>query len=187
MSENTISVTQFSQYIRQIFCSEELLHNISIYGEISGLSISRGTAYFNLKDDNSLLQCVRFNIDELGLSLKDGDMVVVCGSPNYYIKGGKFSFVVSTIEPYGLGLLFQRFLELKNKLEAEGLFDISRKKPQPKFINRVGVVTSASGAVIQDIINVTKRRNPLIDIVLYPVKVQGIGAEFSICQGIKSN
>ena len=185
MSENMISVTQFSNYVKQIFSSEELLHNILIYGEVSGFNISRGTAYFNLKDEDALLPCVRFSADELDYIPKEGDMVVVRGSPNYYVKGGRFSFVVTSIQAYGLGLLYQQFLELKAKLEAEGLFDTARKKALPKNIKRVGVVTSETGAVIQDIIDISRRRNPMLDIVLYPAKVQGVGAEATIIQGIK--
>lgn len=180
-----ISVTQFSNYVKQIFNAEELLHNILIYGEVSGFNISRGTAYFSLKDEDALLPCVKFSADELDYTPKEGDMVVVRGSPNYYVKGGKFSFVVSTIQAYGLGMLYQQFLELKAKLEAEGLFAKEKKQVLPQNIKRVGVVTSETGAVIQDIIDVSRRRNPMLDIVLYPAKVQGIGAEVTIVQGIK--
>ena len=113
-------------------------------------------------------------------------MVLVSGSPNYYIKGGRFSFNVYKIEPYGQGLLYKQFLELKAKLEALGLFDAERKKPLPEVIKRIGVVTSETGAVIQDIIDVSHRRNSMLDIVLYPAKVQGIGADSTIIEGIKA-
>lgn len=186
MNENMISVSQFSNYIKQIFNAEELLHNICVYGEVSGFNISRGTAYFNLKDEQALLPCVCFNISELTYVPNEGDMIMVRGSPNYYVKGGRFSFVVNYIQAYGVGILYQRFIELKNKLEKEGLFDGGKKKPLPKHIKRVGVVTSQTGAVIQDIIDITRRRNPLIDIVLYPAKVQGVGAEATIVHGIKT-
>ena len=186
MSENMISVTQFSNYVKQIFNSEELLHNISIYGEVSDFNVVRGTAYFNLKDSESLLPCVRFSVDELSYVPKEGDMVIVVGSPNYYTKGGRFSFVVKEIKAYGLGVLYQQFLELKAKLEKEGLFDEKNKKPIPKFIKKIGVVTSETGAVIQDIIDVSHRRNPMLNILLYPAKVQGIGAEQTICAGIEA-
>ncbi len=179
-----ISVTQYSTYIKQIFASEELLHNISIYGEVSGFSVTRGTAYFNLKDSESLLPCVSFNIEEMPYTPKDGDMVVVVGSPNYYSKGGKLSFVAREIKAYGLGLLYQQFIEMKEKLEKEGLFDASKKKALPKVIKKIGVVTSETGAVIQDIIDVSHRRNPMLNILLYPAKVQGVGAEQTICAGI---
>lgn len=184
MSENMISVSQFSNYIKQIFAAEEVLHNIAVYGEVSGFNISRGTAYFNIKDADALLPCVKFDADRLDYVPKEGDMVVVTGSPNYYVKGGRFSFMVSRIEAYGLGILYQKFLELKLKLEKEGLFDAKTKKPLPKHIKRVGVVTSESGAVLQDIVDITRRRNPLLNLVLFAAKVQGIGAEQSIAEGI---
>lgn len=180
-----ISVAQFSSYVRDIFLSEELLHNISIYGEVSGFNITRGTAYFNLKDEEALLPCVKFSADELLYVPKEGDLVVVTGSPNYYIKGGKFSFVVKEIKAYGLGLLYKQFLEMKEKLETEGLFDEKNKKQIPKNIKKIGVVTSETGAVIQDIIDITRRRNPMLNILLCPAKVQGIGAEQTICDGIR--
>ena len=183
--ENMISVTQFSTYVKQIFSAEELLQNILIYGEVSDLKISRGTAYFNLKDSDALLPCIKFGFDEQSFVLNEGDMVIVRGSPNYYIKGGRFSFVVNDIKPYGLGLIYQQFLEMKNKLEKEGLFDSSKKKPIPKNIKKIGVITSQTGAVIQDIIDISGRRNPMLNILLYPAKVQGIGAESTIISGLK--
>ena len=184
MSENMISVTQFSNYVKSIFANEELLQNISIYGEVSDFKIAKGTAYFNLKDSESLLPCVRFSVDELNYIPNEGDMVIAVGSPNYYTKGGRFSFLVKDIKAYGLGVLYQQFLEMKQKLEKEGLFDASHKKAIPKIIQKIGVVTSETGAVIQDIIDVSHRRNPTLNILLYPAKVQGIGAEQTICAGI---
>jgi exodeoxyribonuclease VII large subunit len=117
-------------------------------------------------------------------SPKLGDKVVVTGSPGYYAKGGKLNFNATKLETYGLGEIFKKFLQLKEKLEQEGLFDNKYKKPLPKMPKRIGVVSSATGAVIEDIINVVTRRNNQIDIVLYPVKVQGEKAEFEIANGI---
>ncbi|MBO7527614.1 MAG: exodeoxyribonuclease VII large subunit, partial [Clostridia bacterium] len=184
MSFKPISVSQLNGYIRQIFDAEELLHGISVYGEISGWSYTRGTAYFTLKDEGGALSCVCFDIKE-NEHFKDGDSVMVIGSAKYYAKGGKLNFNVVKIEPYGESILYKKFLELKNKLEELGYFNPDNKKPIPKNIARIGVVTSAEGAVIQDIINVRTRRNPNIDIVLYPAKVQGINAEKEIAEGIK--
>lgn len=116
---------------------------------------------------------------------KNGDSVVVTGTPRYYVKGGKLNFNATKILPYGQGLLFKQFLELKQKLEFEGLFATEHKKPIPKNVKTIGVVTSEGGAVIQDIINVSTRRNPQINIVLYPVKVQGNKAENEIVKGIE--
>ena len=180
-----VTVTQLSNYLKQIFDAEELLFNISVVGEVSGYSNVRGTAYFSLKDENSILSCVCFTADDFK-DIKNGDSVVVVGTPRYYVKGGKLNFNVIKIEHYGESALYQKFLELKTKLENKGYFDQSHKKPMPKNIKRIGVVSSEGGAVIQDIINIRTRRNPKIDIVLYPVKVQGNNAEFEIAEGIKA-
>ncbi len=181
---NTLTVTKFNNYVKNIFNAEELLHNIQIVGEVFGVSISKSAVYFSIKDEESSLPCVCF-YTEITENLKEGDSVVVTGSPNFYTKSGRFNFVVSKIEPYGQGVLFQRFLELKEKLQKEGLFEQSHKKQMPKSIKRIGVVTSKDGAVIQDIKNVAWRRNPSVDIVLYDCKVQGNGAESEIAEGIR--
>lgn len=183
---NLITVSQFNKYIHDIFVAEELLQNIEIYGEVSGLKISNGSAYFNIKDSDALLPCVKFGLTSLDYIPQEGEMIIVRGSPNYYVKGGRFSFNVSKWTPYGQGLLYQQFIELKNKLEKMGYFDVNHKKPLPLHIKRIGVVTSETGAVIHDIIDITRRRNKMIDIVLYPAKVQGIGAEDTIVNGIKA-
>ena len=180
----TLSVSKFNSIVRDIFNNEELLHNIKIVGEVFGVSLSKSSVYFNIKDEEASLPCVCFYGDIMK-NVKEGDMVVVTGSPNFYAKSGRFNFVVNKVEPFGLGLLYQRFLELKAKLESEGLFDQSHKKPMPANIKRIGVVTSKDGAVIQDIKNVTWRRNQAIDIVLYNTKVQGNDAEKEIARGIE--
>lgn len=185
MSIKPVTVTQLSTYLKQIFDAEELLHNISVTGELSGYSNVRGTAYFTLKDETSTLSCVCFTADNFP-DFKNGDSVIVVGTPRYYIKGGKLNFNVVHIELYGENILYKQFLELKERLEQLGYFDNSHKKPIPKDIKRIGVVSSEGGAVIQDIINIRTRRNPNIDIVLYPVKVQGVGAEYEIAKGIQA-
>lgn len=182
-SNFTITVTKFNSIVKDIFNAEELLHNIKIVGEVFGVSLSKTSVYFSLKDEESSLPCVCF-YGQIMNDIKEGDSVVVTGSPNFYTKSGRFNFVVSKVEPYGQGLLYQRFLQLKAQFEKEGLFDVSHKKPIPKDVKRIGVVTSKDGAVIQDIKNVAWRRNPGIDIVLYNTKVQGNGAEFEIAEGI---
>lgn len=184
MNEKPISVTQLNTYIKNIFDAEELLHGIKIYGEVSGFSVSRDIAYFNLKDDKSILTCVCFDFFKFN-GLKNGDQVILTGSPNYYVKGGKLNFNVTKIEPYGQGDLFLQFLKLKETLEKEGLFDPKNKKPIPKKIKKIGVITSQTGAVIQDIITIAHRRNPFVEIVLYPSKVQGNGADLEIISGLK--
>ena len=185
MNEKAISVSQLNHYIKSIFEAESMLHGLSVYGEITDWKLSGDVAYFSLKDDMAALQCVAFGAKSKFPDVKNGDQVVITGSPNYYTKAGRFNFNVYKIEPYGQGLLYLQFLKLKEKLEAEGLFDIHHKKALPKNIKTIGVVSSETGAVIQDIINVTRRRNPNINIVLYPAKVQGEGSAKTIIEGIK--
>ncbi len=183
MEENAISVSQISQYFKGIFDAEELLHNISVYGEISGLSILRGNAYFSLKDEFSIMSCVFFGVDNL--DIKNGDLIVAKGTPQYYIKGGKLNFNVVNIKPYGVGELFKKYLEIKENLEKEGLFDQFHKKNIPQNVKKIGVITSEKGAVIRDIINVTTRRDKSVNIVLFPTKVQGENADLEIIDGLK--
>ncbi len=183
MTNFVITVTKFNNIVRDIFNNEELLHNIKIVGEVFGVSVSKQAVYFSLKDEDSSLPCVTF-YPQIMENIEEGAQVVLTGSPNFYTKQGRFNFVVSKIEPYGEGLLYQRFVELKTKLEREGLFDTTHKKQIPTSIKRIGVVTSKDGAVLQDIKNVTWRRNPSLDIVLYDTKVQGKGAENEIAAGI---
>lgn len=179
----TLTVSKFNNIVRDIFNSEELLHNIKIVGEVFGISLSKSAVYFSLKDEESTLPCVAFYGNMMD-NVKEGDMIIATGSPNFYAKSGRFNFVVNKIEPFGLGLLYQNFLLMKEKLEKEGLFDQAHKKPIPQTIKRIGVVTSKDGAVIQDIKNVSWRRNRGVDIVLYDTKVQGNNAENEIVQGI---
>lgn len=178
-----LSITEISKYITQIFDMEEMLQGVKIYGEVSGCSYVRGNLYFSLKDENSILSCIMFGVS--GNNIKDGDAIMATGSLKYYAKGGKLNFYVSSFAPYGQGILYQKFLILKEKLEKEGLFSSEHKKPIPKQIKKIGVVTSATGAVIQDIINVSTRRNPSINIDIYPARVQGTGAEYTIEEGLE--
>ncbi len=183
MENKAISVSQLSAYLKAIFDSEETLHGIKVYGEVSGYNLVRDMAYFSLKDENAILACVCFEAKKF--MIKEGEQVIVTGSPNYYIKGGRLNFNVTKIEPFGQGLLYRQFLELKSKLEAMGLFDQKNKVAIPKSIKKIGVVTSSTGAVIQDIITITQRRNSMIDIIVYPAKVQGYLAVREIIEGIK--
>ncbi len=184
MANYIITVTKFNNIVKDIFNSEELLHNIKIVGEVFGVSKSKQATYFSLKDEESTLPCVTF-LPQIMEEVSEGKQVVLTGSPNFYTKSGRFNFVVNKVEPYGEGILYQRFVELKNKLEKEGLFDVAHKKQIPSVVKRIGVVTSKDGAVIQDIKNVSWRRDPQIDIVLFDTKVQGNGAEYEIAKGIQ--
>ncbi|MEG1752012.1 MAG: exodeoxyribonuclease VII large subunit [Clostridia bacterium] len=184
MTERELTVSQVAGYVKGIFEAEEMLHSILVVGEIASLSIVRGFAYFNLKDEESALSCVCFSVQDCP-NVKNGDKVVVRGTFEFYTKGGKLNFNVSHIQIYGIGDLFQKFLQLKSKLEAKKLFDFSHKIPVPSDCKKIGVVSSKDGAVIQDIINVATRRNPSVNILLSPSKVQGNGAEFEIVKALE--
>ena len=178
-----ISVSQLGNYIKNIFDAEELLHNIPVVGEVFGVSLSRNVIYFSLKDENATLQCVCF-YPALAEFIEEGAKIIATGSPNYYVKGGRLNFNVIKVERAGIGKLYEEFLKMKEKLEKEGLFDITHKKSMPENIRRIGVITSREGAVIQDIKNVAWRRNPSLDIVLFNTKVQGKDAEKEIAHAI---
>lgn len=184
MAELTITVTQLNTYIKNIFDAEEMLIGIKVVGEITNLKASGKATYFDLKDDNACLSCVVFN-PTIMEGINFGEKVTVKGQLNYYIKGGRLSFVVSKIENFGQGDLYKQYLELKAQLEKEGKFDEAHKKPLPEYVRRVGVVTSRTGAVIRDIIRVKRQKNNCSDVVLFPAKVQGIGAKEEIINGIK--
>lgn len=178
-----LSVTQLGNYIKKIFEAEELLYNISVYGEVSGFKVAGSNAYFNLKDEGGLVSCIFF--DFFGTPPKNGDKMLVTGTPRFYVKGGALSFYVLRMQPYGIGEMYRKFLELKQSLEKEGLFREEYKKELPDTIKKIGVVTSDGGAVIHDIINVASRRDPSVSIVLFPAKVQGFEAKTDIINGIR--
>ena len=175
------SVSEINTIIKNIIDNEIVLEDIVVNGELSSFSVTRDIAYFTLKDNDNLLSCVQFGAKQ---EFNVGDMVQCRGNIKYYPKGGKLTFNVLNIELSGQGELYKRFLEMKDKLEKEGLFDDLHKVAIPRFINAVGVVTSATGAVLQDIKNVTKRRNPNLDIYVYDAQVQGKYAVSDIIQGI---
>jgi exodeoxyribonuclease VII large subunit len=174
------SVSQVGNYLKQIL-DDSMLNNISIVGEVGSITKSGNAIYFTLKDESSSLQCVTFNDISLDILYK-GAKIIVIGTPRYYVKGGYLNINVVSAKLYGKGELYEKFLELKEKLQNEGLFE--RKRAIPFLVKKIGVVSSETGAVIQDIINVSTRRNDSINIVLYPVKVQGIGAVQEIVNGI---
>lgn len=175
------TVSQINRIIKDLIDNEIILEDINVTGELSSFSITRNIAYFTLKDNDNMLSCVQFNCKK---EFKIGDMVQCRGNIKYYPKGGKLTFNVLTIESIGQGELYQQFLKLKQKLEQEGLFDAENKIPIPKFINSIGVVTSKTGAVLQDIKNITSRRNPNLDIYVYDAQVQGNLAVKQIIEGI---
>lgn len=183
----TLSVTQLNEYVSGLLKRDLLLQGLSVRGEISGFKRhSSGHLYFAIKDEGALLRCVMFrqNAQTLSSLPKDGEQVTVRGNVSLYVKDGQYQFYVTHIERDGRGDLYRRFLALKASLEAEGLFDQARKKPAPLLPKCLGVVTSPTGAAIQDIVTVTRRRFPNMNILLYPVRVQGEGAAAEIAQAI---
>ena len=183
MKTLTLSVLQFNTFVKNILDAEVFLSNISIVGEVTNFKVSGGNAYFDLKDENASVSCVKFGASDL--DIKNGDLITVFGKVNFYVKSGKLNFLVARTQAYGLGDLYQKFIELKNRLEKEGYFREEIKKEIPKFAKRIGVVTSETGAVIRDIINVARSKNTKTDIVVFPSKVQGVGAEDDIVRGIE--
>ena len=175
------TVSQLNRIIKDLIDNEVILEDIVVSGELSSFSVTRNIAYFTLKDSENLLNCVQFGCKN---DFKIGDMVQCRGNVKYYPKGGKLTFNALSIELCGQGELYQKFLELKDKLEKEGLFSEENKIPIPKFINSIGVVTSKAGAVLQDIKNVATRRNPNLDIYVYDAQVQGKFAVQDVIQGI---
>lgn len=182
------TVSQANQYIKNMFNQDFLLNNISVRGEVSNCKYhSSGHIYFSIKDRNGLLSCVMFAGKKRGLDFKmeEGNKVIVSGNINVYERDGKYQLYADKIEKEGTGDLYKRFIELKNELEEMGMFSDEYKKEIPEYSMNVGIVTASTGAAIQDIINISKRRNPYIKLVLYPAKVQGDGAADTIVNGIR--
>lgn len=183
------SVTQINSYIKNMFAQDYLLNRVQVRGEVSNCKYhSSGHIYFTLKDSGGTLSCIMFVSNRRGLSfgLKEGQSVVAEGTVTVYERDGKFQLYARTITLDGIGALYQRFEELKCRLGEMGVFAEEYKQPVPKYANRVGIVTSKTGAAIQDIINITARRNPYVQLVLYPALVQGAGAKESIVRGIET-
>ena len=178
ISEKAISVTELNATIKA--CVEApVFHGLEVYGEVSGARMSGPHLYFTLKDKESQIACVKFGADRSYIP-KDGESVVLRGSMNFWTKGGRLTFAASTITPAGKGLLAIEFERLKARLNAEGLFDEAHKVPIPKFASDVLVVTSRTGAVIRDIVTTVRRKNPVINITVRDVRVQGEGAAHEI-------
>ncbi|NLJ96156.1 MAG: exodeoxyribonuclease VII large subunit [Clostridiales bacterium] len=183
------TVTEVNQYIKNMFIKDPYLNFIYIKGEVSNCKYhTSGHIYFTLKDAQGQLACVMFAGQRRGLTfrLEEGQSVIVRGSVSVYERDGKYQLYANQIVLDGFGVLYERFEKLKKDLEAQGLFDKAHKKPIPMFPKRVGIVTAATGAAIQDIINISKRRNPYVQLILYPALVQGVGAPDSIVRGINS-
>lgn len=185
---NAYTVAQINRYIQNMFEQDYLLHRVLVKGEVSNCKYhNSGHIYFSLKDESGTLACVMFAGQRKGLSfaMRDGDQLVVTGQISVYVRDGRYQLYANKIERDGLGVLYERFLKLKETLGEMGMFDASYKKPIPPFAMRIGIVTAPVGAAIRDIENIARRRNPFVRLVLCPAKVQGEGAAASIAEGIR--
>lgn len=188
MMKKAYSVSQVNRYIKNMFTQDFLLSKVSVQGEISNCKYhTSGHIYFTLKDEGGTLNVVMFAGSARGLSfrLKEGQRVIVTGNVDVYEKSGAYQLYAKAVTLDGEGALYQRFLQKKQELQEMGMFDPSYKKPIPKYVKKVGIVTASTGAAIQDIINITGRRNPYVQLYLYPALVQGEGAAPSIAEGIR--
>lgn len=185
---DTFTITQINEYIRNIIESDGLLENIWLKGEISNFKLhSSGHLYFTLKDENSVMKAVMFRGAASSLVFKpeDGMKVLAKCSVRVYMASGGYQAYVTEMKVDGLGDLHIAFEQLKTKLAEKGLFDISRKKPLPRFPSRIGIVTSPTGAAIRDMLNILKRRSKYPEIYIYPTLVQGPDAPPQIVEGIR--
>ena len=187
--KNAYSVGQVNRYVRNMFTQDYFLQKIYVKGEVSNCKYhTSGHIYFSLKDETGTLSCVMFAGQRRGLafSMKNGDKVIVGGTIDVYERDGRYQLYAKEITLEGAGALYERFLALKQELEEMGMFDPGYKQPIPRFIRRLGVVTAPAGAAIQDIRNISYRRNPYLQIILYPALVQGSEAAQSIVKGIRT-
>lgn len=185
---NIYTVGQVNSYIKNMFSEDFALKHIFIKGEVSNCKYhSSGHIYFSLKDKDGVIACVMFKGSRkgLGFRMQEGQMVVAEGSVGVYERDGKYQLYAEKITLFGAGDLYKRFEELKHELEEMGMFAPEYKKPIPKYAVNIGIVTSATGAAIQDIINISKRRNPYVNLYLYPALVQGAMAAPDIVNGIR--
>lgn len=184
-----LTVTQLNNYVKTLFDTDDVLSAVSVCGEISNFKnhYSTGHLYFSLKDNESLIRCVMFasSAARLKFAPENGMTVTLYGRVSVYPRDGAYQIYVSNMIPDGIGDQYIAFELLKKKLEAEGLFDQSRKKPLPKFPSTVGVVTSSTGAAIRDIMNVLSRRYPVASVLVYPALVQGVSAAKSVADGVR--
>ncbi len=184
---NIYTVTQINRYIKNMFTQDYLLQSVTVQGEISNCTYhSSGHIYFTLKDKGGTLSCIMFAgyRKELKVTLREGQQVTVSGNIDVFERDGRYQLYAKRIEAAGEGALFEQFQRLKIRLQEKGLFEEIYKQPIPRYIKRLGVVTAPTGAAIRDIINITRRRNPFVQIILYPALVQGEGAPASIVRGI---
>ncbi len=189
MAGSIYSVAQVNSYIKNLFVQDFLLNRISVRGEVSNCKYhTSGHIYFTLKDKSGTLSAVMFAGQRKGLTfqLQEGQQVVVTGSIDIYERDGKYQLYAKEIKRDGVGDLFERFQKLRDELEEMGMFAAEYKKPIPKYAQTIGIVTASTGAAIHDIMNIAARRNPYVQLILYPALVQGQDAKYSIVNGIRT-
>ena len=181
------TVSEINKYIKMIFDKDVYLNNITIQGEITNFKAHyTGHLYFTLKDDTSTIKCIMFKSFASLIKFKpsDGMKVVITGQVSVFERDGAYQIYCRTMTPEGLGELYLAYEQLKDKLNKEGLFDSAHKKKLPYLPNRVGVITSRTGAVVRDIINVTTRRYPNVNLLIYPAAVQGVNVAQTVIEGL---
>lgn len=185
---NVYSVKQVNSYVKNMFSQDFMLNHIYVKGEVSNCKYhTSGHIYFSLKDESGTIACVMFASARSGLSfrMQEGQNVIVLGSVSVYERDGKYQLYAKEIILDGAGALYERFEALKKELEEMGMFAAEYKQPIPRYVKSVGIVTAPTGAAVRDIINISKRRNPYVQLILYPALVQGEGATASIVRGIR--
>jgi len=187
MQEKVLTVSQVNAYISNLFQCNDVLSAVYMKGEISNCKYhSSGHIYFTLKDASAQISCVMFagNASRLKIRLEEGLGVIAHGAVRVFERDGKYQLYVDSVRPDGIGALYEQYERLKRKLEQEGVFDPAHKKEIPFYSKKVGIVTAKTGAAVQDIMSISKRRNPYVQLYLYPAQVQGIGASESVIRGI---
>ena len=187
--QNVYTVAQVNSYIRNMVTQDFMLQKVRIRGEVSNCKYhSSGHIYFTLKDAKSTISCVMFSSDRrgLGFRLAEGQQVIAGGSVDVYERDGKYQLYAREIELDGIGALYEKYERLKTELAERGMFAEQYKQPIPRYVRRLGVVTAQTGAAVRDIINIASRRNPYVQIILYPAIVQGEAAVPSIVNGIRA-
>ena len=184
-----VTVTQLNEFVKSLIDGSDRLSNLYVKGEISNFKNHYGTGhyYFTLKDDGGLIRAVMFRSSAAKLKFmpENGMKVVVHGRVSAFVRDGQYQLYADSMEPDGVGALYIAYEQLKKRLESEGLFAPERKKPLPKIPTRVGIITSATGAAVRDMIHVAGRRFPFAKLILYPSLVQGPGAAAQLMEGVQ--
>lgn len=188
MARNVYTVKQVNSYIKNMFTQDFMLNRIYVKGEVSNCKYhTSGHIYFSLKDESGTIACVMFAGRRGGLSfhMREGQQIIVLGSVNVYERTGSYQLYAQEIRLDGEGTLYEKYQMLKQELEEMGMFAPEYKKAIPRYAKRIGVVTAPTGAAVRDIMNISARRNPYVQLLLYPAQVQGEGAKESIVRGIR--